>query len=297
MEELCNISMGKRPPCIITCRKPSVLIHPVVDRETWSWDVRTKHVTYEPIPTIDGLRGIANYGPTAALFTIGPHDTVQQYDVENPAMVANVQHLPVGTQSVLSEDSRPRTMSPRRLQDAPTIREKESGRRTPFDANGIDSVSQQRADLISPASSRSRTDSVSSKASSGRYKLDRPFSPPSRSGQSSTSFSTTSGGQDTPQPSAGYPYASSISMSSVKSSRAGSRLRNEVHLSPAERNVIDLFPFTRARLQDIPYKQQPPMSESHLTPDDLRQQMLSVVFGWEGDVRDLIRDECMFQSV
>lgn len=298
MEELCNIWMGKlRPRYSMPCRKPSGTNSPVIHSETWSWDVRTKHVTYEPIPTIDGLRGIANYGPTAALFTIGPDDTVQQYDLENPATVANVQHLPVGTRSVVSEDSRPRTMSPRRLQDAPRIREKGGGRRTPFDANGIDSVSQQRADLISPASSRSRTESVSSKGSSGRYKLDRPFSPPSRSGQSGTSFSTTSGGQDTPQPSAGYPYASSISMSSVKSSRAGSRLRNEVHLSPAERNVIDLFPFTRARLQDVPYKQQPPVGESHLTTDDLRQQMLNMVFGWEGDIRDLIRDECMLQSV
>lgn len=221
---------------------------------------------------------------------------MQQYDLDNPAMVAHVQHPPIGARSAVSENSRPRTVSPRRLQDAPNIREKENGRRTPFDANGIDSVSQQRADLISPASSRSRTESVSSKASSGRYKLDRPFSPPSRSGQSGTSFSMTSAGRDTPQPSAGYPYASSVSMSSVKSSRAASRLRNEVHLSPAERNIIDLFPFTRARLQDVPYKQQPPMDEIHLTPDDLRQQMLKVVFGWEDDIQGLIRDECMCHS-
>lgn len=83
-------------------------------------------------------------------------------------------------------------------------------------------------------------------------------------------------------------------MSSVKSSRAGSRLRNEVHMSPAEKNIVDLFPFTRARLNDVPYKQAPPLDETHLTPENLRQQMLSVVFGWEGDIQDLIRDECMF---
>lgn len=235
---------------------------------------------------------MANYGPTATLFTIGPHDTVQQYDLDNPALVADVQHLPVNARSTA-----PESRSQRRLQDAPLIRENGSGRRTPFDANGIDSVNQQRADLTSPASSRSRTESVSSKASSGRYKFDRPFSPPSRSGQSGTSFSVSSAGRDTPQPPAGYPYASSVSMSSIKCSRAASRLRNEVHLSPAERNIVDLFPFTRARLQDVPYKQQPPMDESRLTPDYLRQQMLRVVFGWEGDVQDLIRDECMFYPV
>lgn len=82
-------------------------------------------------------------------------------------------------------------------------------------------------------------------------------------------------------------------MSSVKSSRAGSRLRNEVQMSPAEKNIVDLFPFIRARLNDVPYKSQPPFDESNLTPEDLRQQMLSMVFGWDGDIQDLIRDECM----
>ncbi|KAJ5587184.1 uncharacterized protein N7459_002949 [Penicillium hispanicum] len=261
-----------------------------LEGETWAWDVRTKHVTYEPIPTIDGVCGIANYGPTATLFTMGPNNTVQQYDVDNPTMVANVQHVPVGTRSVASEGSRSRALSPRRLQDAPDIREPPTIKRAPFDTNGIDKVRPQRTDLTSPASSRSRTESVSSKASSGKYRT-RPFSPPSQAGQSGTTFSLTSAGRDTPQASATYPYASSVSMSSMKSSRAGSRLRNEVHMSPAERNVVDLFPFTRARLSDVPYKPQPPLDESHLTSEDLRQQMLSVVFGWEGDIQDLIRDE------
>ena len=74
-------------------------------------------------------------------------------------------------------------------------------------------------------------------------------------------------------------------------------MRNEVHLSPADKNIVDLFPFTRARLIDVPYKQQPPIDESNLTSDDLRLQMLSVVFGWDGDIQDLITDECMFCPV
>ncbi|KAJ5654197.1 hypothetical protein N7490_001200 [Penicillium lividum] len=261
-----------------------------LEGETWAWDVRTKHVTYEPIPTVDGVRGLANHGATATLFTIGPNNSVQQYDVDNPAMVANVQHIPIIPRSVTADSQRSKTMSPRRLQDPPDIREPSTTRRTPFDSNGLDNLRQQRADLISPASSRSQTESVSSKASSGKYRGGA-FSPPSRSGQTSTTFSLTSAGRDTPQPSAGFPYASSVSMSSVKSSRAGSRLRNEVQMSPAERNIVDLFPFMRARLNDVPYKSQPPFDENNLTPDDLRQQMLSVVFGWEGDISDLIRDE------
>lgn len=75
-------------------------------RETWSWDVRTKQVTYEPIPTIENPRGFANYGPTATLFTLGPNYTVQQYDLDNPSMVANVQHIPAGALTATPEEPR-----------------------------------------------------------------------------------------------------------------------------------------------------------------------------------------------
>ncbi|PYH49562.1 uncharacterized protein BP01DRAFT_361612 [Aspergillus saccharolyticus JOP 1030-1] len=261
-----------------------------LDGETWAWDVRTKHVTYEPVPTIDNPRGFANFGPTATLFTLGPQFTVQQYDVEAPAMVANVQHLPASAIPLPQEQ-----VSLRSLEDPPTIKESANGynpRRTPFDSSGVEAVRQQRAELSSPVSSRSHANSVSSKASSGKYRMAT-FSPPSRSGVTGTSFSLTSAsGRDTPQASgASYAYASSVSMSSVKSSRAGgSRLRNEVQLSPADR-PSDLFPFTRARLNDVPYGHHQPLDESCLTPDDLRQQMLSVVFGFDGDIEGLIRDE------
>ncbi|GAB1196759.1 hypothetical protein APSETT444_006034 [Aspergillus pseudonomiae] len=264
-------------------------------RETWAWDVRTKHITSEPVPTIDNPCGFANYGPTATLFTLGPHHTVQQYDLESPGLVANVQHLPGGALPP-SQETRTRGASARVLQDPPEM--KESGamygtRRAPFDPSGIEVVRQHRAEINSPVSSRSHADSVSSKASSGKYRM-APFSSPSRSGHTATSFSLTSAsGRDTPQASgASYAYASSVSMSSVKSSRAGSRLRNEVHPSPADK-PMDLFPFTRERLNDVPYSRQQPLDESHLTPDDLRRQMLSVVFGWEGDIDGLINDERM----
>ncbi|UKZ73347.1 hypothetical protein TrVFT333_000993 [Trichoderma virens FT-333] len=63
------------------------------DSETFSWDVRTKHVTKDSIPTLEHVKGLAVYGPGASLFTIGPNNTVQQFDLNSPAiMVANVQH-------------------------------------------------------------------------------------------------------------------------------------------------------------------------------------------------------------
>lgn len=52
---------------------------------------------------------------------------------------------------------------------------------------------------------------------------------------------------------------------------------------------MDLFPFTKARLSEVAFKTaQLPVQR---TPDDLRQQMLSVVFGWDNDIVELVRDE------
>src|ERR1700761_191740 len=74
--------------------------------KTWAWDVRTKHVTYEPIPTVDGVRAIACHGPTGTLFTLGPDYTVQQYDVERSALVANIRHMPLTVPPTPPEDPR-----------------------------------------------------------------------------------------------------------------------------------------------------------------------------------------------
>ena len=92
-------------------------------------------------------------------------------------------------------------------------------------------------------------------------------------------------------------YPSSVpSPVSTRSARKGSRLRQEILPSPEDKPIKELFPYTRARLSDVPYRPIRPFDESHLTPDDLRKQMLSVVFGWEEDIQDLIRDECEYIS-
>ncbi|KKY30023.1 putative idc1 protein [Diaporthe ampelina] len=48
------------------------------ESETLSWDVRTKHVTFDKIPTLEHTKGLAVYGPGASLFTIAANNTVQQ---------------------------------------------------------------------------------------------------------------------------------------------------------------------------------------------------------------------------
>ncbi|GAM34837.1 hypothetical protein TCE0_015r02683 [Talaromyces pinophilus] len=256
------------------------------DRETWVWDVRTKHVTYVTIPTIEDVLGMANYGPTATLFTLGPNNTVQQYDLENPAMVKNVRHLPMD-QIALVEESKVRPMSPSYFSRGSGTRSAQGFRGPEVSIQEL--ASQQRAATASPMSQRSRTNSISSHASSGRV---RPFSPVNKSTYSGTTFSMTSPlGRLPSQSGTSIAYGSTASVSSVRS-RGGSRLRHEVTQSPVDKPLVDLFPFTRERVNEVSYMQQvPPLDESHLTPDALRQQMLRVVFGWEGDIEGLIRDE------
>lgn len=274
-------------------------------RETWAWDVRTKNVTYEPVPTIEGVRGMAAHGPTATLFTLGPDHTVQQYDLENPAMVANVQHLPmISSLPTPPEDAKFKPIEPaltaqnlaRRAtpESNNTISSMSPIKRATMEMNAIDSARHERVNAASPPSVRSHAQSTSSKASSDR--IYRYGSPPARSGQSVTTFSNMSpmpSTRETPlNTGVSWAYPSSISTSSARSYRGGSRLRHEVSEGAGEQRVTDLFPFTRARLNDVPYM--PPRSLddiSDLSPDDLRKQMLSVVFGWGGDIKELIQDE------
>jgi hypothetical protein len=72
-------------------------------------------------------------------------------------------------------------------------------------------------------------------------------------------------------------------------------LRNEITYSPTDKPLEDLFPYTRARVNDVYYKQHHGLDEAQVTPDDLRRYMLSVVFCWDGDIEGLIKDECKLE--
>jgi hypothetical protein len=84
---------------------------------------------------------------------------------------------------------------------------------------------------------------------------------------------------------------SSASHTSGRSRPRGSRLRQEVLRSPEDNKVIDLFKFTKARLSDIPYHHPQVPDNARLTNNDLRRQMLSTIFGWEGEAEALVQDE------
>ncbi|PGH16496.1 hypothetical protein AJ80_05181 [Polytolypa hystricis UAMH7299] len=271
--------------------------------ETWAWDVRTKHVTYEPVPTVQGVRGVANYGPTATFFTLGPDHTVQQYDLSDSAtLVADVQHLPVDSHTAPETRPKPPQSEPAltsgNLSQHTNAELKERTKnvspmvkKEPFDMATLELARQDRNALASPVSERSQTNSISSASSRGYNRGIR--SPQSRSIYSGTTFSMSSpvrSVSDMPLYTGNsLNYAPSVSTS--RSYRGGSRLRHELIPSPVDKPITELLPYTRGRLNDVPYQPPRPLDENNLTPEDLRRQMLSVVFGWDSDIEDLIRDE------
>ena len=174
---------------------------------------------------------------------------------------------------------------------------------------------------LSPVSSRaSSTASRSSRGGGGRShkqeparpsskeevrrerERERPMSPGMRSTHSGSTHTTFSMGGSSVN---GYKQramresvstrsllSTSTSSRSVSSSK-NSRLRQEVLRSPEETKntmLMDLFPYTRARLADVQFRP-PHYDKNRSTPDDLRNEMLEVVFGWSDDIDNLIRDE------
>ncbi|KAG4274348.1 hypothetical protein FPRO04_14516, partial [Fusarium proliferatum] len=292
--------------------------------QTQSWDVRTKHVTHDRIPTLDLVRGLAVYGPGATLFTLGPNNTVQQFDLNSPAiMVANVQHpanlSPPSLQA--SEETGDRSAA-----SATTVASESETSSIPLDMN-ISESDEDHLSLFarltrrqpcdsgnepyessSPVSSQNglsflSKSSAGSSQTPGRY----PESMGSRrlsenthisagtSTRSSTIGSSGAHGNtgDLDTSSMGYSVGtpSVRSMTSRRSRRRPSRLYDEAPPSPHDNKVHDLFKFTRARLSDILYGYAMGDNSARLTNDDLRRQMLNTIFGWNKEVEDLIRDE------
>ncbi|KAI5863520.1 hypothetical protein GGS23DRAFT_596695 [Durotheca rogersii] len=285
--------------------------------ETLSWDVRTKHVTHDSIPTLEHVRGLAVYGPAATLFTLGANNTVQQFDLNTPSqIVANVQHP-----ANLLPPSPPVSIEEQPEQGVVIIGTSESDSSIPLNAEISESDDehlspiarmaqrtgppseayddQDRYMLASPTSSRSHASTLS-KSSTGSGTRGR-YQPSviSRGMTENTYISAGSSLRSSAMPPYGdkdaYSISSMSSASITSSSRSHhhrpSRLRNEVLPSPEESKVNDLFKFTRSRLHDIPYKHAHLADQTLLTNDDLRRQMLSIIFGWNREIEDLVRDE------
>lgn len=224
-------------------------------------------------------------------------------------MVANVQHPPANTPpsppssfEEIKKNAEPMTAIPIKgpVQLFPESESEGEGRvMSPLEkiAQEMDQLEDERRDRLgplSPVSSRSSQGSRSSGSGRApRYRYDRP-SVGSRSSKSSGGTVFSSGNSSY---TAGSHESMSIrTTSSTASSRyVSSGLRRQVLRVPEEvkkTKSMDLFPFTKARLGEVPFRNSELGPER--SPDDLRQNMLRVVFGWESDIVELVRDECEY---
>lgn len=270
--------------------------------------MRTKRISYDIVPTLDGIAAVSNYGPSATLYTLCRNHTVQQYDINpnsTPALVANVKHVPsdvppspphsIEGAPGAAENNVPATTLTSNMHTMPAEFESVSAddkghALSPLEkiAKDMDQMTDESRDHLAPLSPVSSRSSVSSKSSAGRryrYETDQSVSRQSSSGTIFSHGNTSQyGGQDN---------MSIRSYSSAGRSRfASSSLRREVLRSPEEAQkaaATDLFPHVKARLKTVPFKvaQLPPGR----TVDELRQQMLSIIFGWERGIEYLIRDQ------
>ena len=264
-------------------------------------------MSFQTVPTVDGITGVACYGPSSTLFTLGPNHTVQQYDVnpnELPMQVASIQHapgpLPPSPPNSIEEQKKEERA--RKKAEAATLpfayvdadmSEGEIGTMSPLEkiAKEMDQLEDEKQDrlgALSPTSSRAS--SVSSRSSNGgrrapSYRYDK--APSSRASDVSYNDGTEfSFGLSPKRP------RESVSNRSNSSFRS-SGLRKEILRSPEEAqqtSQMDLFPHVRARLRDVPFRT-PHHGQAARTPDVLRREMLSVVFGWNDDIETLVRDE------
>ncbi|KAL9097968.1 MAG: hypothetical protein Q9163_006275, partial [Psora crenata] len=275
------------------------------DGEVWVWDVRTKHVSCEPVPVNGDIKGLANYGAQATLFTLGYDHTIRQYDISPPALVKEKRYLPMDPPVAPSASARaqghhiPGTAPPMPVRAS--SRQSESSRgpvtlstiqRSANELSTVEEAQRDRSGMASPVSSTSRTDTMSSRSSNhGPYRRYAP-SVSSRAA-SGTTFSTISPsmvGRESIFSGGTSMYPSTLSITSSGRRSRGSRLRNEVLRSP-ESQYVDLFPRTRVRLANMTYEQPQPLDQDNMPPDELRRRMLSIVFGWDDDIEPLIRDE------
>ncbi|CAI6097049.1 unnamed protein product [Clonostachys chloroleuca] len=296
------------------------------DSQTLSWDVRTKHVTSDNIPTLEHVRGLALWGPGAILFTLGRGGTVQQFDLNTPSiMVSNVQHpvnsLPPSPPNSIEEPEAKSTHSTTTIHTSESenssiplemgVSESDEDHLSPFDRfvrrPALDSGSELPYETGSPVSSRSEASEISRSSGGsktpGRHtgslrsrgnKTENTYISAGSSLKSSTIGNSAYGRrQEIDMYSMGYSIGTTSvpSVPSTRSRHRPSRLRNEVPRSPDDNRVHDLFKYTRTRLTDLPYKHPANANNSRLTNDDLRRQMLSTIFGWHKDVEDLIADE------
>lgn len=168
-----------------------------------------------------------------------------------------------------------------------------------LEMDSLDALQSEMRDKVMPLSPDSSRASSQTSRSSGsrrrvrRYLYDRPDDASRAS--STTGLDGTEFSMGEPSVRQGHESMSIRSVSSFAATPAlrTSHLRKQIMRSPEEGKqsfLMDLFPHTRARLRDVPFRT-PHYGNVARTAELLQREMLSVVFGWNDTARALVRDE------
>ncbi|RKF59609.1 putative wd g-beta repeat protein [Golovinomyces cichoracearum] len=267
------------------------------NNRTFSWDVRTKDITHEIVPTSENVRGLAIYGAGATLFTLDHNETIQQFDLNSPPqIVANAQHS-ANPKSPLSQVS---------LEKASTLAPPDAAIQTDTTSLEIERTDlainkpskTQKSSLVTcrnqipltsqyPVSlhcSKCRTKEISygKKSESNIAYASSPWTSQERSSESSIESISTSS------------YGSQSDVSGTFSFRQNSlRIINQGDsIDDTQPKNFDLFPSTKARLVKNLRNPFVEVSDKPLsTCRNFRKQMLQILFDWKGEVQELIQDE------
>ncbi|KAG0635022.1 WD40-repeat-containing domain protein [Tuber brumale] len=289
--------------------------------ETTVWDVRTKKVTWERVGTLDNVCGITVFGPKGVLFTLGKDDTVQQFALYPPTLLANIQHIPT-----VPPPSPPVSIEEKKVAEEeqyegvfqhPFSREEDEYLRATMSPLGRIAHELERLEKmedetglgitnLANASPRSRTGSFSTRSSGGTT---------GKGHQHNVSTTSSKGSQRSSGDQSEFSQTTSVSTGRKNSfgstgapmpspSRFPHPLRQEIHQSPDEAKTatpprdVDLFAGLRARLASVTY-QSPRIGspKSNMSEDDHRKEMLFCIFGWKGDIEHLIQDQRAFHPM
>jgi len=268
-----------------------VTVLTLLNRDTRLWDVRTKSIKYDDVPTVENIIALAAYGPSGALFSITQDYRIQQYDLsasDEPHLVTNVAHI---ASHIFGRGGRGVSSGTAETPSDGSGSDAEVSVISPFqkiaaaDIHQFDDEERDQLGPLSPASSKSSS-VLSYGSRRNRVHQTRHDTP----GSDVTVFSaggtsrTSHRGQVSRTGSAAAPTRSSA-------------LRQEILRSPAETRTVmkddDLFPETRARLSPIGLKV-PQHSQYAMTIQGLQKELLSVVFDWHQSAAELIRVERKF---
>lgn len=304
------------------------------------WDVRTKTVTWEAIPTLDNVAGICLYGTKGVLFTIGKDATVQQFTLYPPALQSNVLQQPALPppsppvsidektedhdllhSDTLHTDSEDSAGASHQSADEMKLKMRRSGAiPKPLDITLIDQQHNSLGLTRDPPGSASSVESHQSYKSHHSNKSAKSTrSTASATARKAHHISTSSRGSiDAPEPSPpttvspGYGRKQSLTVTPQPSPKPTPKfhpLRQEIQVSPETSIAVAqisspisevgaLFANIKLRMVHVTYESPRfnGLQRGGLTEDDRRKEMLWCLFGWKGDIEDLIGDECMLAT-